>query len=187
MTRNLGARRPLAIVVIAGLLLSPTLLAHPVRAAAPEPRNPIDLDRFMGRWYEILRTPNANQRNCYAAQQVWSRSPSGSFSIVQTCHRGSPTGEPRTVMTTARVLDPPANTKWEATFRLIGLPLRGRYWVIDRADDYSWMIATTEDGRYPAILARKPSLPADQLARLRERTKSLGLPTSQLVETNSGR
>ncbi|MGZ8408310.1 MAG: lipocalin family protein [Hyphomicrobium sp.] len=147
-----------------------------------EPRRPIDIDRFMGRWYEILRTPNNHQRNCWAASQLWSRRDDGGFSIRQTCHRGSPTGRIQNFTTSARVLNAPQNNKFEASF--FGGLLRQRYWVIDRADDYSWMIATTADGEFPALLSRRPTMSAAETARLRRRMAELGLPTAQLTASD---
>jgi apolipoprotein D and lipocalin family protein len=158
-------------------------IAGAARAEAPEPRRSLDLDRFMGRWYEILRTPNGNQRNCFAAYQDWSAQEQPArdaqhFHIRQHCHRGSPTGSDRVVNTSARVLNPPANTKFEASF--FGGLIRGRYWVVDHAEDYSWMIATTEDGRFPALLARTPGLPAREQDRLKARMAEIGFDTGKL-------
>jgi apolipoprotein D and lipocalin family protein len=158
-------------------LLGALALAGAARAEAPEPRQPLDLDRFMGRWYEILRTPNGNQRNCYAAYQEWSAK-DDHFQIRQHCHQGSPSGSERLVNTTARVLNAPSNTKFEASF--FGGLIRGRYWVVDHAEDYSWMIATTEDGRYPALLARRPGLPEGEQARLKARMAQIGFRTDAL-------
>lgn len=163
-------------------LVAILLLIPGVAWSTTEPQRPIDIDRFMGRWYEILRTPNNHQRNCWAASQVWSKRDDGRFSIRQVCHRDSRTGRVRTVDTTARVLNPPQNTKFEASF--FGGLIRQRYWVIDRSDDYSWMIATTADGQFPALLSRSPTMSAAETTRLRNRMRDLGLPTAQL--THSG-
>lgn len=160
--------------IAAALILIPTSAW-----AAPEPVRPVDLERFMGRWYEILRTPNNHQRDCWAASQVWSRREDGRFTIRQTCHRGSRTGRLQTFDTTARVLNAPQNTKFEASF--FGGLIRQRYWVIDHADDYSWMIATTADGEFPALLSRSPTMPAGEIGRLRGRMQALGLPTATLT------
>ncbi|MBJ7484770.1 lipocalin family protein [Brevundimonas sp.] len=148
-------------------------------AQAPEPRATINVDRFMGRWYEIARTPNDHQRDCWAASQVWSRRNATSFAISQTCHRGSRTGRATTVNTNARVLDTATNAKWEASF--FGGLIRQRYWVIDIAPDYSWMIATTADGQFPALLSRSPTMSAAQKTELIARMGRLGLPTRQLI------
>jgi apolipoprotein D and lipocalin family protein len=167
--------RPAAIVLA---LIGACGAADGARAAAPEPVKSLDLDRFMGRWYEIMRTPNGNEHDCYAAFQDWSREPGGRFAIKQHCRKGSAAGAERLVNTAAKVLNAPDNTKFEASF-FAGL-IRGRYWVVDHADDYQWMIATTEDGKFPALLARTPNLPEAEQARLKARMEQMGLPTRKL-------
>lgn len=165
---------PRVLVLALLLVLTPGLAM-----AAPEPTKAVDMNRLMGRWHEILRTPNDHQRNCWAASQVWSARSDGRYSIRQTCRRGSRTGPVRNFDTVARVLNAPENTKFEASF-FAGL-IRQRYWIIDRADDYSWMIATTADGQFPALLARTPTLSAAETNRLKARMRALGLPTARLT------
>lgn len=166
--------------LLVGLIAGLVMIAGTASADAPEPRRTLDLDRFMGRWYEILRTPNDHQRDCWAASQVWSRRAANDFSIVQSCHQGSRSGSVRTFNTRARVIDSTTNAKFEASF--FGGLIRQRYWVIDIAPDYSWMIASTADGRFPALLSRNPTMSAAQQAQLRARMAELGLPTRQLIQ-----
>jgi len=169
--------RELRCAIVAILMLTGS--GNAALAQAPEPRVTLDVDRFMGRWHEIARSPNDHQRNCWAASQVWSRRGANSFAIAQTCHRDSRDGRATTVNTHARVLDPATNAKWEASF--FGGLIRQRYWVIDIAPDYSWMIATTADGRFPALLSRRQTMSAAQKAELIARMGRLGLPTRQLI------
>jgi apolipoprotein D and lipocalin family protein len=160
---------------IAAAILS---LAGAARADAVEPRKPLDLEKFMGRWYEILRTPNFNEHNCFAVFQDWAAAPDGRFFIKQHCHKGSPTGADRQFDTAARVLNAPDNTKFEASF-FAGL-IKGRYWVVDHADNYDWMIATTADGKFPALLSRTPGLSDAAQAKLKARMAELGFATDRL-------
>ena len=63
-------------VFIAAMLLAAALSIGDAVAAietAPEPRAAVNLDRFMGRWNEIYRTPNKRQNACASAYQVWAR------------------------------------------------------------------------------------------------------------------
>src|ERR1700761_7735325 len=75
---------------------------------------PMDTDRIMGRWYEILRMPNKIQRNCFAAYQVWSKKPDG-FAVQQVCHRDSPDGKVAEITVSAKPLNP-QNTLFDTTF-----------------------------------------------------------------------
>ncbi len=154
-------------------------------AGAPEPRKAIDLDRFMGRWNEVLHTPNDLQKNCYAAFQIWSSDGPGRFSIFQVCHRGSATGPEHRVRTGARVLDPPINARFEASF--FGGLIHKDYWILDHADDYSWMIASTTDGKFIGVLTRKAELAREEVEIMSARVSALGLDANHLVAANAGK
>ncbi len=134
----------------------------------------------MGRWREIVRTPANRQKNCHGAYQVWSRKADGAFDIDQVCHGGDRKGPERHVDTAARIVDPATNAKFEASF--FGGLIRRQYWVIDHGDDYGWMIASTSDGKFVALLARTTGLPPARLSALkarmprRKRTRTQDLP-----------
>ncbi len=162
-------------LLLATVFCLPTLAL----AGAPEPRKPLDLTRFMGRWYEQMRVPNLFERGCHAAHQDWSQVATGRFMILQTCHEGSDDGPERQVHTPARLLDPVSRAKFEASF--FGGLVHKRYWVLDHADDYGWMIASTDDGQFASILARRPDIAPGQVAELKARAAALGLPAAKLV------
>lgn len=165
--------RKFAVVALA------VMLAGPAFAKAPEPKKPVEIDRLMGRWYEILRTPNAMQKNCYGAYQVWARSGPDKFSIMQTCHKDSLDGETKSTPTTAKVVDPGTNAKFEASF--FGGIIKQQYWMLDHDDGYSWMIASTSGGNFVSLLARKPVLPAAEIEAHKERIAAMGLRAERLV------
>ena len=176
-------RRRVAVCLALAASLAEATAGHAAQSA-PEPRKSIDIPRFMGRWYEILRTPNKAQSNCYAAYQVWNETGPGRFTIAQVCHRDSPSGPEHRIQTGARTLDPPTNAKFEASF-FAGL-IRRDYWVLDHADDYSWMIASTSNGRYVGVLARKPDLTKREVDALSARVAAMGLDAAHLVSANDG-
>ncbi len=164
--------------LIATMLLAVTLslgAASAAIAGAPEPRAAVDLDRLMGRWNEIYRTPNKRQNACVTAYQVWSRQKEA-FTVVQHCVRAN--GRVGTFDTTARDIDPDKHAKFEASF--LGGLLKNRYWVLDHDKDYSWMIASTADGKYVSILARTTTLPEPERTALLARAADMGLNTAKL-------
>lgn len=141
-------------------------------AQAPQ----LDTERIMGRWYEILRTPNKLQKNCYAAYQVWSRK-GEIYAIQQVCHRDGPAGRLAEVSGDARPLNP-QRTLFDASF--FGGLVHAKYVLADHAPDYSWLIATTADGRYPKLLARAPGLPAAEQEAIKQRMAHMGFDVNRL-------
>jgi len=168
-------------LISAAVLALGVLAAGAVRAGPPGPevtaQIPLDTDKVMGRWYEILRAPNKLQRNCYAAYQVWSRR-GDAYAIQQVCHRDAPDGRVAEVTVPAKPLNPPANTVFDASF--LGGLVHQKYVLADHAPDYSWLIATTADGRFPKLLARTPGMTASVQAELKQRMAHIGFDVTRL-------
>lgn len=163
---------------ISSLVLAVLAVPAIAFAKAPEPKKPIEVDRFMGRWYELLYTPSSIQKDCMGAHQVWSREPSGKFTIVLTCVKGPGKGDDKTVKMSATAIDPD-NNKFEASF--FGGLIKQKYWVLDHADDYSWMIACTSGGNFAALLSRQPAMAPGELNTHRAGMAAMGLDITKLV------
>ena len=155
-------------------------------AASPPPtvtaQSPLDPDKIMGRWYEILRAPNKLQKNCFAAYQVWTRK-GDAYAIQQVCHRDSATGKVAEVSGAAKSLNAD-NTLFDATF--LGGLIHAKYVLADHAPDYSWLITTTVDGRFPKLLARTPGLSAAEQAALKQHMAHLGFDVNRLEMCGEG-
>lgn len=171
----LGARAPVLRRLIVGMALFAATAAQ-ATPLAPEPKKPIDPARYMGRWYEIARVPNALQDRCEGATSDWSQGGNGRYAVVQTCHIGSPTGPTKVWRGSAQLVAP---SKIRIGF-FAGL-VHQDYWVIDRSDDYSWSIMGTPDPRYVWIMSRRPVLSPQERAALVARTRALGYGSVQLV------
>jgi len=59
-------------------------------------------------------------------------------------------------------------------------PIWGDYWVIEIADDYSWVIVGEPARRYGWILARSTELDPTLLAQLEQRMQEVGYDISEL-------
>jgi apolipoprotein D and lipocalin family protein len=170
------ARAVPLVVVLTAATAAWALPGHPTRPIVAQ--TPADADRILGRWYEILRTPNTLQKNCFGAYQVWTRK-RGGFSVQQVCHRDSPTGKVAQVTASAKPLNGD-NTLFDTS--IFGGLIHRKYMLADHAPDYSWLIATTADGRYPKLLFRSPSMPSSEEAALRQRMARIGFDMTRLED-----
>ena len=138
---------PAAAALAFGLMAAGAVWAVPP-AVVVSPQASMDTDRILGRWYEILRMPNKIQRNCFAAYQVWARKDDG-YTVQQVCHRDGPEGKVAEVTVTAKPLNAD-NTLFDTSF--FGGLIHQKYVLVDiHAPDYSWLISTTADGRFPKL------------------------------------
>ena len=146
--------------------------------AVPEPAKAVDFERYRGLWYEYARYENRFERGCEGVTAEYARRSDGLISVVNTCRKGAPDGRAKAARGRAKPAGDAKGAKLEVSF--FG-PFFGDYWVLDRADDYSWSIVGEPSGRYLWILTREPSPPAGPA--LVARASSLGYDTRLLHMT----
>lgn len=165
------------------LALGLVAFATAALADAPAPRQPVNLSSFDGRWYEIARTPNRNQPTCTRLQIDIAAGDAGAYNIVNTCTRAS--GDPQVVRASATSLND-ANNRLRFRSRSGAAGFVGasqEFWVLDRADDYSWAILGTPGGNYFWLWSRSAS-PSNRAALL-GRVRALGYDTSNATQTGN--
>lgn len=152
---------------------------HPVgNRSVPQPRRPVDLQRYLGRWYEIARYEQSFEKGCEGVTADYSLQDDGSINVVNRCRK--PGGKTIEAHGRAKVVDKRTNAKLKVSF--FG-PFYGDYWVLDHADDYGWSIVGEPSGRYLWLLARQSTPPEGEIAALVQRARSMGYDTSMLIRT----
>jgi apolipoprotein D and lipocalin family protein len=170
-----------AILLASGLVLAACNPNQPSgNASVPEPAKPVELSRYVGRWYEQGRYEASFQKDCEAVTADYAAKPDGSIAVVNSCREGSANGPLRTAEATARPVEGSSGAKLKVSF--FG-PFEGDYWVLDRARDYSWSIVGEPSGRYLWILTRSQQVSEREYARLVARVQGLGYRTDMLRRT----
>ncbi len=103
----------------------------------------------------------------------------GTFTVVDTCHAGSPAGVARTIKARAKIVPASDNTRFRMSF--FGGLVHQEYWILDHADDDSWAVMATPGGNYVWLLSRRPSLPPTTRATALARIGALGYAPSRLI------
>ena len=140
-------------------------------SAVPQPAKTVELDRYLGRWYEMARYEAPFQKDCEAVTADYSLREDGQIKVVNICRKGSVDGKLAQALGRAKVVDTATGAKLKVSF--FG-PFYGDYWVLDRSDDYSWSIVGEPSGRYLWILTRSAKPDAQTRADLEARVKTLG-------------
>lgn len=165
-----------AIAILGGCA---TFQRGPVgNAAVPQPTAAVDLNRYAGLWYEIGRYEAGFQKGCEASTATYGVREDGLVSVVNTCRQESLDGELRTVEGKARIVEGSGNAKLKVSF--FGPFYLGDYWVLDRADDYSWSIVGEPSGRYLWLLSRTPQPSSATRDTIMNRARELGYDLSLL-------
>ena len=152
---------------------------HPVgNTAVPQPKKSVEIQKYLGRWYEIARYEQSFQKDCDAVTADYSLRPDGKIQVVNRCRK--PGGKLSEARGRAKVVDP-SNAKLKVSF--FG-PFYGDYWVLDHAADYSWSIVGEGSGRYLWLLNRRATPSEAEIRKLIERARALGYDTSMLRRTS---
>ena len=115
----------------------------------------VDLDRYLGKWYEIARYPNSFERGCVGVTAEYALLDNGQVEVVNTCVESSLDGPVRTIEGTARVFDSSTNAKLKVTFFW---PFEGDYWILDLGEEYDYAVVGAPNREFLWILNRTPTM-----------------------------
>lgn len=117
----------------------------------------VDLNRYLGTWYEIAAFPQSFQRGCTGSTATYTLRSDGEIDVLNRCRIGSLDGEEKVAKGRARVVDGATNAKLEVSFFR---PFWGDYWVIDLGPDYEYAVVGHPSRDYLWILGRMPTMEA---------------------------
>ena len=140
----------------------------------------VDINRYLGRWYEIARYPNWFQEDCYAVTADYELTKSGSVKVTNRCREGGLNGKIREAVGLADVADENTNAKLRVTFYW---PFYGKYWIIALGDNYEYAVVSEPKRQYLWILSRKPTLNPSRYNQLTEALRNQGFDISFLIST----
>lgn len=174
---------PLVLVSASAIALAAlaSLSRGPVgNKAVPEPAQPVDLNRYVGLWYEIGRYENSFERDCEAVTADYRLQDNGAVQVVNSCRKGGLDGPVKIAKGRAKVVGGSQGAKLKVSF--FG-PFFGDYWVLDHADDYAWSIVGEPSGRYLWLLSRTADPPATLRDAIHTRVGQLGYNISLIRPT----
>lgn len=141
------------------MIFAASLLAGaPATFAAPKTVSSVELNRYLGRWYEIASIPQYFSEGCLCTQAQYSKRSDGKIRVLNTCRKGNVRGEITSAEGVARVDDTKTNSKLSVSF--FG-PFWGDYWIIGLASDYSYSVVSNSDASSLWILSRTPTMSPD--------------------------
>jgi apolipoprotein D and lipocalin family protein len=142
-------------VVLVGLMASVAAASAAEEDVMLEVVDAVDLDRYLGTWYEIASFPAWFQRDCTAVQAEYTKRDDGLIKVVNSCRKKSLDGKLKKSTGRAKVVDTTSNAKLKVSF--FG-PFWGNYWIIDLDPDYRWAVVSEPNRKYLWILSRERTM-----------------------------
>jgi apolipoprotein D and lipocalin family protein len=140
----------------------------------------VDLQRYLGTWYEIATIPQRFQKGCVGVTAEYSLRPNGDVQVVNTCIKETLDGEVRTARGKARVVDKTTNAKLKVSFFW---PFWGAYWIIGLDADYQWAIVGHPSRKYLWILSRTPQIDDALYGALLQLIADKGYDLARIMKT----
>lgn len=140
----------------------------------------VDLKKYAGKWYEIASYPKWFQKGCHATTAEYTPTDKGDYVVRNRCHKGSLDGKVSSVKGKAFVVENSGNAKLKVQ---IFWPLKGDYWIIELADDYSYTVVSNPDMDSLWILSRTPDMDETVYQGILSRLKDKGFDLEKLKKT----
>jgi apolipoprotein D and lipocalin family protein len=137
----------------------------------------IDLEKYAGIWYEIASYPMRFQKGCHCTTAEYTLSDRGYVVVENRCNRDSIDGRQSYIKGKAFVEKNSGNAKLKVQFFW---PFRGKYWIIEIADDYSHAVVSHPDRNSLWILSRSPQMDSQIYEGILGRLKENGFDLSRL-------
>jgi apolipoprotein D and lipocalin family protein len=138
-------------------------------ASTPPDRAPValvphvDLPRFMGDWYVIANIPTFLEKGAHNAKDSYRLDADGTISTTFSFNADAADGPARRYESHGFVLDTTTNAVWGQQYVW---PIKADYRISYLSPDYTETVITRDKRDYVWIMARTPTIPEADLARL---------------------
>lgn len=135
----------------------------------------LDVNRFMGSWYEIARYEHSFEKGMTHVKANYSLLPDGTIRVINS---GIKNGKKKEIEGKARKKKGSnSNSKLEVSFFLW---FYSDYFVFELDDNYQYAVIGSSSDKYLWILSRTPQLPQSTINDLLIKIKKRGYDTSKL-------
>lgn len=115
----------------------------------------VDVNKYMGTWYEIVRLPNSFEKGLECVTATYSLKENGDVKVTNRGRNVDDRSKIDEANATAWVVDTASNSKLKVRFFW---PFAGDYWIIALDKDYQYAMVGTPSRKYLWILSRQSKL-----------------------------
>lgn len=133
----------------------------------------LDLDRYLGEWYEIARFDHSFERGMEQTRAKYTLRPDGKVDVLNS---GVKNGKPKDAKGVAKLTDTPALLRvsfWG--------PFYSDYRVMLLDDDYQYALVGSGSDDYLWILSRTPQISAETKSKILTEAQRRGYDTDKLI------
>ncbi len=145
----------------------------------------VDLNRYMGTWYEIARFPHSFEKNLAGVTATYTLRSDGKIEVLNQGYLNALDGKLKKARGKAKMPDPQEPGKLKVSFFLF---FYADYYILELDPDYRWAMIGSSSPDYFWILSRTPVMDeavyGDLLQRARQRGYDLS-PLQKVLQKDS--
>jgi apolipoprotein D and lipocalin family protein len=136
----------------------------------------LDLQRYLGTWYEIARFDHSFERNLVGVTATYSMRADGKIKVLNQGYKNSLDGELSIAEGKAKLTDDPGKLK--VSFFWI---FYADYYIMELDGNYQWALIGSKSDKYLWILSRTPKLEDNVNNLILHHATKRGYDTSKLI------
>jgi len=137
----------------------------------------VDLNRYMGVWYEIARFPHSFEKGLVGVSATYTLKKNGKVEVLNQGFKDSFNGKLKKAKGFAKVPNPSEPGRLMVYFFW---PFGGEYLILDLDENYQHVLVGSSNLNYLWILSRNPRMEESTFNDLVIKAKLLGFDTSKL-------
>jgi len=115
----------------------------------------LDLNRYLGTWYEIARFPHSFEKNLVGVTANYSLREDGMIRVLNKGYKKSLDGKLSVAEGKAKIPDPNDSGKLKVSFFWI---FYGDYYILELDENYQYVMIGSSTDKYFWILSRTPQM-----------------------------
>lgn len=139
----------------------------------------LDIDRYLGTWYEIARFPHSFEKGLAGVTATYSFREDGKIRVVNEGFKGSLNGKRSKAVGKAKIPDPSRPARLKVSFFLF---FYGDYFVLELDEEYQWAMIGSSSPMFFWILSRTPQMDPEIYQMLLDRARERGYDLEPLIK-----
>ena len=137
----------------------------------------LDLERYMGTWYEIARNPHRFEKGLVGVTATYALLPDGKISVTNKGYENTLQGKLSVAQGKAKLPDKNQPGRLKVSFFWI---FYADYFIFDLDANYQWALIGSSSDNYLWILSRTPGMDEVLYQQLLDKLRTRGYDTGKL-------